>query len=184
MRSLEGGIDAWRGPVAGGAEDHGFFLLGEGSTPAQALAFALALEEGSRVYYAGVRDRVPPGADRELLETLVQAEERHKALLLEGAPPFAVVSSPGAGKPGESPAEWMEGVIRIDRAVAWATAPGRSTRDVLDLAMQVEANSLDLYLKLARREDLAPLRPLLERLVGEEKAHLAGLGKRLAESPA
>jgi rubrerythrin len=78
----------------------------------------------------------------------------------------------------------MEGVIRIDRAVAWATAPGRSTRDVLDLAMQVEANSLDLYLKLVRREDLAPLRPLLERLVGEEKAHLAGLGKRLEEVPA
>lgn len=180
MRSLEGGIDAWRGPVASGAEDRGFFLLGEGPTPTQALAFALALEDGSRAFYAGIRDLVPAGAARELIETLVLAEERHKALLLEGAAPF-VDASPAA--PGERAAEWMEGVIRIDGAVAWAGAPGRSARDILDLAMEVEANSLDLYLKLARRADLEPLRPLLERLIGEEKAHLAGLGARLEEMP-
>ena len=184
VRSLEGGIDAWHGPVASGAYDHGFFLLGDTPTTAQALGFALSLEEGSRVFYAGIRDRMA-GADRELLDGLVLAEERHAALLRDCAARLGVAPSPapGDGTGGERAADWLEGVIRVDRALAWAGAPGRAAADILDLAMQVEANSLDLYLKLSRRADMAPVRAPLEKLIAEEKTHLAGLGTRLGALP-
>ncbi len=183
VRSLEGGIAAWNGPLAQGEYDHGLFLLGEGPTPVQALAFALALEEGSQVFYERMRGLAPGAEARALLDSLVQAEERHRALLL-GAQ-VSLPGGPAAGREahGDTAADWMEGAVRIEEAVAWAATPGRSVRDIFDLAMQIEANSLDLYLKMARRDDLAALRATLHRLIEEEKGHLRGLGARLDRLP-
>ena len=51
------------------------------------------------------------------------------------------------------------------------TVPG-----VLDLAMMLETQALDLYLRFADRSDQPQTKEVLYALAGEEKAHLASLG--------
>ena len=48
---------------------------------------------------------------------------------------------------------------------------------VLDLAMMLETQALDLYLRFADRCEPAPTKEVLFTLAGEEKAHLASLGR-------
>ena len=47
------------------------------------------------------------------------------------------------------------------------------------LAMQFESNALDLYLKITDREEFAPVKDVLEGVIGDEKAHLKRLGELL-----
>ena len=74
---------------------------------------------------------------------------------------------------------YMEGGVGIDDTLAWVSAPGRSTFEVLELAMQFESNALDLYLKITDREEFAPVKDVLEGVIGDEKAHLKRLGELL-----
>jgi rubrerythrin len=52
---------------------------------------------------------------------------------------------------------------------------------VLELAMMLETRALDLYLRFADRICLAQTKEALFTLAGEEKAHLARLGRLLEE---
>ena len=52
---------------------------------------------------------------------------------------------------------------------------------VLDLAMMLETQALDLYLRFADRCEQAQTKEVLFTLAGEEKAHLASLGRLLEE---
>jgi rubrerythrin len=52
---------------------------------------------------------------------------------------------------------------------------------VLDLAMMLETQALDLYLRFANLSDQPRTREVLYTLAGEEKAHLASLGRLMEE---
>ena len=45
--------------------------------------------------------------------------------------------------------------------------------------MQMETNSLDLYLRMLERPGLEPIGTILAEIIGEEKAHLRSLGALL-----
>ena len=53
--------------------------------------------------------------------------------------------------------------------------------EVLDLAMMLETQALDLYLRFAGRCDQPQTKEVLYALAGEEKAHLASLGRLMEE---
>ena len=53
--------------------------------------------------------------------------------------------------------------------------------EVLDLAMMLETQALDLYLRFADKSDQPQTKEVLFALAGEEKAHLAALGRLLDE---
>jgi rubrerythrin len=68
----------------------------------------------------------------------------------------------------------MEGGMRISEALAWIR--GKSAESVLDLAISLEANSYDLYLKMVRHLQDNRAKGVFEKLSAEEKTHI----KRLA----
>ena len=53
--------------------------------------------------------------------------------------------------------------------------------EVLDLAMMLETQALDLYLRFADKSGQPQTKEVLYALAGEEKAHLAALGRLLEE---
>ena len=61
------------------------------------------------------------------------------------------------------------------------TACHQSAPEVLDLAMMLETQALDLYLRFAGRGEQPQTKEVLYALAGEEKAHLASLGRMLEE---
>ncbi len=179
VRSLDGGIDAWHGTVATGGYRQGMEVFAEVRVALDVLPLALALEEGSRAFYAEAGKAVDEGEWQEVFRELVKAEEHHKERLLEASRAMTPPQSgeiPLEGKPAEGR---MEGAVRLDEALQWVRSAERTPLEILELAMQVEANSLDLYLKVAGLPQFAPVREVLDVLVGDEKRHLARLGALL-----
>jgi len=69
----------------------------------------------------------------------------------------------------------LEGGISADEYLGRLGDPA-SIAEALELAMAVEAQALDLYLRRAKAETDAELRSTLTLLAEEEKAHLKVLG--------
>jgi len=107
---------------------------------------------------------------RDLLGKLIKAEESHKQNLLR------LLESLGA-EPGDScaPDGRMEGGLRIDDFLARNDYYLKSDQDCLELAIMIEIQSLDLYLRMAQTCEDAAAKELFHRLGEEEKAHLNSL---------
>ena len=74
----------------------------------------------------------------------------------------------------------MESGVSVKETINWFKEEKRTVKDILELSMQIETNSLDLYMKMLREiEDDA--KKVISTLIEEEKAHLSRLG-RLLES--
>jgi rubrerythrin len=143
------------------------------------LPVALALEEGARIFYEAVAELLDDPEAEKIFRTLVRAEEAHKDTLVKACAvmmPEARCEIP-TGEEGLQ--GFMEGAARVDEALEWARSKKGKPFEILDLAMQMEANSLDFYLKVAGRSEFAPVREALQGLVDDEKNHLARLAALL-----
>ena len=143
------------------------------------LPVALALEEGARIFYGTVGEILDDAEAGEIFAALVKAEERHKGKLVEACRvmmPDVQCEIP-AGEEGLR--GFMEGAVRIDEALEWVRSKKDHPVEILDLAMQMEANSLDFYLKVAGRSEFTPVRGILDELIADEKGHLKRLGRLL-----
>ena len=49
--------------------------------------------------------------------------------------------------------------------------------DITEMAMSIEAQALDLYLRASSKSTFQSSKPVLNRIAEEEKSHLAQLGK-------
>jgi rubrerythrin len=67
----------------------------------------------------------------------------------------------------------MEGGVKVSEALSWIE--GRSITEVLELAMGLETNSYDLYIKMGRRMTDAASKEVFSRLASGEKDHLERL---------
>ena len=176
--NMDGGIDAYNGKVASGSPEAGMFCFPETLSPAQLVAVAWLLEDGSQRFYRGIREQ--GGSAAELVGRLIESEEGHKASLavlykdISGQEPGQDFPSGVMDLPGE---DMMEGCVVVDKALAWAS--GREALDVLELMMALESNALDLYLKLARRSASDEARKVYTRLSDEEVKHLKYLAEEL-----
>jgi rubrerythrin len=175
-------MDAWNGVVATGEYSRGLELLEGVRYAVDILPIALALEEGARLFYASVGEMLQSDEAAGVFAALVRAEEEHKRKLAEAC--RLVIPDTRCEIPtGEEGLKgYMEGAVRIDEALAWARSRKDSLLELLDLSMQMEANSLDFYLKIAGRSEFTPVREVLEGLIEDEKGHLRRLAALLEES--
>jgi rhodanese-related sulfurtransferase/rubrerythrin len=182
VRSLDGGMDAWNGIVATGEYSRGLELLEGVRSAVDILPLALALEEGARLFYAGVGKMLQGDEAAGVFAALVKAEEEHKRKLTEACRVLIPDTRCEIPTGEEGLRGYMEGAVRIDEALDWARSRRGSRLELLDLSMQMEANSLDFYLKIAGRSEFTPVREVLDELIEDEKDHLRRLAALLEES--
>lgn len=167
---MAGGIDAWNGLVAEGSYDAGMAYFSGASGPEELISLAFSLEEGNRIFYERVAREAEDGDGAALFRSLVLAEERHKetlrALYVRSAGKDADPPPPEGMQAGG----FLEGGIPVGEALSWAT--GKGTREILELAISMEANSLDRYIKMSRAAGEDRSRDLFLGLAGEEQDHL------------
>lgn len=176
---MEGGLQAWEGITATGPPHQGMFLLAGVTADGDLLRLAGELEEGARLFYTAVRDILSDEFSKGVFQSLADSEEGHRRRLLEACrelSPGTACETPLAGK--DAPVH-TEGAFRLDDLTAWCREPEREPFAILELAMQVEANSLDFYLKLLAAPEYSSLLGVLEPLVADEKKHLEQLGSLL-----
>ena len=176
---MDGGIDAWNGLVASGPYEAGLFLL-EGRKDIEELTeLAWSLEHGTGTFYTQMRELSEDTEAKQIFASLVRAEEGHKSKLLEAYRHITGKEINDKTMEAKSIKGYLEGGVSVDETVDWLRKQGAALHEILEVSMQIETNSLDLYMKMRREVEDTSARNVFNFLIEEEKAHLLKLGTLL-----
>jgi sulfur-carrier protein adenylyltransferase/sulfurtransferase len=180
---LQGGIQAWEDRTATGPREfHLDFIKGEES-PEEIIRIAYRMEEGLKKFHETILAKTEDAPLRALLSGLIKAEESHEKTLLSL---YESPGSPARETPldqirefSDSGSRLMEGGIDMVDFMKQNQPFLNDVVGYLDLAMMIETQALDLYLRMAADSRNELTRKILYRIGNEEKAHLELLGKFL-----
>jgi sulfur-carrier protein adenylyltransferase/sulfurtransferase len=167
---MAGGIDAWNGLVSGGAYDSGLAYFSRASRPEELISLSFALEEGNRVFYERVSQDMKDEEAASIFRSMGQAEERHKETLRELHARVSGRSGNPAPPEGMVAGGLLEGGAPLEETLAWAK--GKPPEEILELAIAMEANALDRYIKMGRAVADERSREVFLALSREEQEHL------------
>ena len=181
---LQGGIQAWENRTATGPREfHLDFIKGDES-PEEIIRMAYRMEECLKKFHEAFRAETDDAALHALLTGLIKAEEGHEKTLLEL---YASLDPSGEASPdqirefSDTGSRLMEGGIEMDAFMKQNQPFLNDVTGYLDLAMMIETQALDLYLRMAADSRNELTRIILYRIGNEEKAHLELLGKYLED---
>lgn len=174
--NLNGGIRAWNGEKAFGPQELHLDLLRGDETPSEITVFAYGMENALGTFYVRMSEKTTDKELRDLCRKLGDIEGRHKKMLF-GL--YSEIDPSGLDEQAfESRAvsHVMEGGFDIEAFMKENEPHMQTAPDVLNLAMMIEAQALDLYLRYAEKSTDERAKDVLFKLGDEEKAHLAALG--------
>ena len=176
--SMEGGIRAWNGMVAHGPPEAGMAYFSPAANAEEIVGLAWALEEGSKLFYQGVAANFSDDKEvREMFNWLISAEKSHEQHLLKTYENLSGVQPDfeklRAKFSDSLSGNVMEGGIPVKEALAWVKDKGVS--ESLELAIAMEINAYDLYIKMGRTIEDKQAQHIFEKLSVEEQAHLEKL---------
>ena len=174
--NLKGGISAWEGLVAEGPEEAGMLYLKGDETASEIIILAYGMETGLESFYLKLAEILNEPEVVRILTKLAGIEDKHKKKL------YTVYSTlnPDVGdiKAFEAgiQADVMEGGLTTDEFLTKNKSVMQTLEGVLSIAMMLEAQALDLYLRYSRVVKEEKSKAVLYTIAEEEKAHLAILG--------
>ncbi len=177
--NLAGGIKAYQGHKAAGPQELNLDLVRGDETAAEITTLACGMEKALQLFYETLQGRTQDRELQSLFSQLARVEEQHRQKLLELYRELA----PGQETPACSgtAADTLEGGFNFREFMERNASFMNTVSHVLDLAMMLETQALDLYLRLAHRAVNRPAQTLLFAIADEEKVHLARLGQLLEE---
>jgi rubrerythrin len=180
--NLSGGIKAWKKEVAVGPEDTGLHLFSGDPSPEETIVIGFGLEMGLRDFYQSMQKQVKEEATRELFAKLASIEILHQQKLVDlyGEMTGTPVSLADFAEKVATPA--MEGGLTTEEYLRLYHADLESETEVLGLALAIEAQALDLYLRAAERSSREVAKSVLYQIAGEERSHIASLGHYIDRS--
>ncbi len=176
---MGGGIDAWNGLVSKAEIDQGIYLIEGGETPEEVISLAYGLEEGAYRFYRTLSGKPSDGEAGSLFEKLSQAEIQHKEKLWEKYRTLTGGHITREAFESEINAKAMEGGKTADQVLAQYPDWIQDTREALQLAMSLETDALDLYLRMALKSKHEETKAVFHTLAEDEKTHLQRLGNLL-----
>ena len=182
--NLKGGIAAWQGFTASGPMEMGMAHLSGDEKPADVVILAYGLESGLLRLYNKIIEMTSDPQVAELLGRLAGIEEAHKSML------FALYTKLDSAVQNREQFESMillkdvmEGGFKIGEFIEQNRSAFVSRVNAVSVAMMLEAQALDLYLRYSQKSTDQSCKKIFYTLSEEEKAHLASLG-RLMEAGA
>ncbi len=173
--NLTGGIKAWNGQSARGAEDEGLALFTGAESVTDTLIIAYGLEEGLRDFYLSMRPRIRSETAREVFERLAAIEEKHKQRIFDAYQKAAGTNMHRRDFEKNISSRAMEGGLTTEQYLERYQPDLESPREIISLAMAIEAQALDLYQRAAARAETLESRHMLEQISAEENAHIEQL---------
>ena len=176
--NLKGGIKAWQGLKAEGPKELNLELIRGDEAPAEIVLLAYGMETGLQTFYETMNQRSKDQELTTLFKKLADVENSHKRML------FELNKKIGPGKElktfeADVDQIIMEGGFSMSEFMEKNVSFLHDVKDVIDLAMMLETQSLDLYLRFADKSTNAQTKGVLFKIAEEEKAHLASLGHLL-----
>ena len=145
------------------------------------ITFAYGMEQGLGEFYSSAAGMIEDEDVAGLLRKLARIEENHKQKLLDL---YETLNTSGRGKEafeGEVTSEMMEGGFTTKEFLEENRPLMETTADTLSLAMMLETQALDLYLRYSQKAEDKESRRVLYRIAEDEKAHLAALGDMMED---
>lgn len=177
--NLNGGFKAWQGRKAVGPEDQGLHLFSGRESVAEVLVVAYSLEKGLREFYLAMAPGMRNDAARELFAQLAAIELNHQDRIFDQYRE-ATGASPDRRRFDEDiVVTAMEGGLTSEEYLRLYDIDPASARDVVEMAMAIEAQALDLYHRAAEHHPDAAGAGALARIALEEQNHLRQLGELL-----
>jgi rhodanese-related sulfurtransferase/rubrerythrin len=180
--SLDGGIEAWNGNIAKGEPESGMFLVEGLQTIDEYAALAWALEDGTGRFYKAAIDVIDDSGAADLFTLLLSAEDKHKSSILNAFKDLKGTDISASYLEEMASKGVMEGGVQLKDALVWLREDGRSLPDILELSMQLETNSLDLYFKIMNEIEEGHAREIFISIIEDEKTHLKRLGNLLEKT--
>jgi rubrerythrin len=182
---MEGGIDAWNGLVSRAEVDQGIYLIEGNEPPEEVISVAYGLEEGVLRFYRTLSRQSGDTKTSGLFEKLSKAEIQHKEKLWEK---YRTLTGDRVSRKifeSDINAKTMEGGKTADQVLGEYPDWIRDPLEALQLAMSLETDALDLYLRMALKSQNEETKAFFYTLADDEKTHLRRLGDLLrAKLPA
>ncbi len=175
--NLSGGFKTWKGEAAVGEEELGLELFTGDESPEKTLVVAYSLEAGLRDFYTSMIPRVKNKDAQNIFQKLSEIEVKHQDRIFN-----EYIRLSGKPLSREAFEENMvrtavEGGLTTEEYTNLFQPDWESVPDIIGLAMSIEAQALDLYLRAAHRSPNPESRKVLAHIGDEERAHLKQLGK-------
>jgi len=145
------------------------------------VSLAYGMEEALRSFYVVVRERTDDPDVADLADLLSGIEERHKERLF--ALYVSLHSTVALRDAFESDivAGIMEGGFTTQEFFEQNRDATKTVPDLLNIAMMLETQALDLYMRYSEKVQEETGKDVLYDLAEEEKGHLASLGRLMEE---
>ncbi len=177
--NLAGGIKGWDSAAAIGSQDLGLSLFkGNESGPA-ALLVAYGLETGLKDFYATQEDAAKDPDVKALFKKLGAIEVKHQERIVDEY--SRIVGRPVTREKLETQISGseMEGGLTTEEYMNLFNPDLESVVDIVSIAMSIEAQALDLYMRAAASSNEDEGRRMLTKMADEEKTHMTLLGNLL-----
>jgi len=184
--NLDGGIMAWTGAGAVGPKSRGLSLVSADASPKEILLAAYGMELMLGQYYEDMAGKMADEETAATFRKLAGFEEKHKNRV------FSLYKRHGDPDAAREDLEkhvatgTLEGGLSADEYLENLGGDPEAAVEVLELAMGIEAQALDLYARFAEKSEVAESRGVLMELAEEEKRHLKALGSlmdKLGQNP-
>lgn len=179
--NLSGGIKAYRGDKASGPQELNLDMVRGDESPEEMLKLAFGLEQALEIFYDKCLEQAEDKDLKDLFTKLEHVEAVHKkkiydryAALVENAPDMAAFEA-------DMTSDVMEGGFQVKDFLAANQPWLKSLLEVLELAMMLETQALDLYMRFAEKSLEEGTKQVLFTLADEEKAHLKSLSRLFDE---
>lgn len=174
--NLTGGIKAWNGEKAIMGEEKGLELFTGTESPEETLTIAYGLEMGLEEYYISMMDTAKNTLVENLFEKLSKIEVKHRDRIFNE---YIRVSNSDISQEefaSQKVAYLSEGGMSTKEYIEYFKPDLESPEGVIEMAMSIEAQALDLYFRASERVEQDESRKFLAQMAEEEQAHLKQLG--------
>lgn len=175
--NLSGGIKAWTGGKVEGPVELNLDMVRGDETPVEIVGLAYGMENSLGTFYRRVKDRTQDKELADLLENLAWIEDKHKQYLVNLYNETELKQVTREEFEASAVSKIMEGGFEIDDFLHKNEQFLTSVPSLLDIAMMLETQALDLCIRFSRKTENGVTSEVLLRIADEEKAHLASLGR-------
>lgn len=177
--NLKNGMMAWEALEAlevSCPPDMGMSLFKGNETPTEIISLAYGMEEGVKEFYSTMADLRKDSVVVRVLKKLALDEENHKLKLFKMFRKLNPLVVTQETFETTLVVRAMEGGITTEEFIAQNESAMKTVQGVLKVAMMLEAQALDLYMRYSEKCVSHKAREIFFELAEEEKDHLSNLG--------
>lgn len=175
--NVTGGFKAWESEAAFGKEELGLELFTGDESPEITLVVAYSLEQGLLDFYLSMIPKVKNDDVKNLFKKLSEIEVKHRDRIFNEYVKISGKSSSREEFEKNIVIKAVEGGLTTQEYMDLFQPDLESVEDIIGLAMSIEAQALDLYLRAADRSNNPESKKILIQIADEEQTHLTQLGK-------